>query len=131
LALCAAGIAWSAAGSAGAADSLPPSITKLKATPSHFCVKRKKQHCRHLGTTVHFKTSTAAKVRGDLSPRRGTYRGSFVEFVKHFPRGRNSIHVQDKRLTTGRWTLRLQGMNSVGSGNITQIDVYVVKKKRR
>ena len=33
----------------------------------------------------------------------------------------------DSRLTHGRWTLKLQGANSVGSGTTANTDVHVVK----
>jgi hypothetical protein len=123
LALVLAGLVWSAAGLA--AESEVPAITKLRATPSKFCAKKSKR-CHHPGTEVHFKLSTDAKVRGDITPRSENL-SAYPEFLKRFKRGSNEIYLKDSRLTPGRWTLRLQGTNSVGTGGIAVTDVHVVK----
>lgn len=108
-----------------AAPTQVPTITHLTANPARFCAKRSST-CTHPGTTVSFNVSTAAKVRGDIRPR-SSYLGSFVEFVKRFPRGHNAVRLNDNRLTPGRWTIRVQATNSVGSGPIAVVDVRVVK----
>jgi hypothetical protein len=118
------GLVWAGAGLA--ADQPVPSITNLKATPSKFCAKPT-AGCRHPGTEISFTVSSAARVRGDIRPR-SVYRAPFVEFVKNFKKGANSIYMKDTRLTPDRWTLRLQGTNTTGSGNITLLDVRVVKR---
>jgi hypothetical protein len=128
-----AGLVWSGGELAGgvrdarAAATQVPSVTNLRATPSKFCT-RKSNRCRHPGTTVRFNVSTDAKVRGDVTPRFENV-GMFVEFVKHFKRGANSIRLNDKRMTPGRWTLRLQATNNVGSGGIAETDLIVVKRR--
>jgi hypothetical protein len=124
LAVLTAGLVWS--GSGLAADTEVPAITNLKAKPSTFCAKRT-QRCTHPGTEIQFTVSTAARVRADIRPR-SVNRGPLVEFSKHFPRGHNSVYVKDSRLTPQRWTLRLQGGNSVGNGPIAITDVRVVKR---
>ena len=102
-----------------------PTVSHLAAKPSKFCAK-KSRSCSHPGTTVRFTLSTAARVRADIRPRSANL-GPFVEFVKHFGGGANSIPLKDSRLTPGRWTLRLQGTNHVGSGGPNIVDVHVVK----
>jgi hypothetical protein len=67
-------------------------------------------------------------VRADIRPR-SEYRGSFVQFVRRFGRGHNSIRLSDERLTPGRWTLRLQGTNWIASGGIAVTDVRVAKRR--
>jgi hypothetical protein len=102
-----------------------PTVTHLRATPSTFCAK-KSSKCANPGTTVRFTISTDARVRGDIRPRR-EYQGSFVEFVKNLHQGANAVRLQDKRLKPGRWTIRVQATNNVGSGPIAVTDVHVVK----
>jgi hypothetical protein len=108
-----------------AAPTHVPEVTNLKATPSSFCAK-KSSTCSHPGTTVTFNVSTAATVRADIRPRFENTSG-FVEFVKKFPKGANSIRLNDGRLKRGRWTLRVQATNNVGTGPIAVVDVHVVK----
>jgi hypothetical protein len=115
-------LAWTAT---GLAVTNVPAITHLGASPNRFCAK-KTDRCKHPGTTIRFTLSTAAKVRGDIRPRHQNV-GAFVEFVKQFPKGKNTVRLSDRRLTGGRWTLRLQGTNSVGTGNISLLNVQVVK----
>jgi hypothetical protein len=102
-----------------------PTVTNLRASPARFCAKRSST-CAQPGTTVKFTISTKARVRVDIRPRFENTSG-FVEFVGRRPKGANSVRLNDSRLTKGRWTLRLQGTNDVGSGGITQIDLRVVK----
>ena len=117
-------LTWSTAGLA-ATDNVP-TITNLHAKPAKFCAK-KTSRCRHPGTVVKFTLDRDAKVRADVSRRTVPYSSCLVEFVRSFGKGTHSVRLKDSRLTKGRWTLRLQGTNDVGSGGITQIDVRVVK----
>jgi len=110
---------------AGAADTVVPEVTNLKANPSRFCAKRTST-CHHVGTKVSFTVSTGARVRADIRPRSSNV-GPIVEFVRHFSKGHHTVTLSDGRLKPDRWTLRLQATNSVGSGPITIIDVHVVK----
>jgi hypothetical protein len=119
----AAGLVWSGPGIA--ADQTPPTISNLRASPSKFCAK-KTRTCRHDGTHVRFTVSTNATVRGDIRERRALT-GSFVEFVKKLKKGKNDVYLHDKRLHPGKWTIRVQGTNSVGSGGVDTVDVRVVK----
>jgi hypothetical protein len=118
-------MAWSSTGLA--APTEVPKVTNLRAQPAPFCAK-KTSRCAHPGTNVRFSISTAAKVRCDFRPRSENTFG-YVEFVKQLPQGANSVRVNDKRLTPGRWTIRVQATNSVGSGPIATVDVRVVKRK--
>jgi hypothetical protein len=102
-----------------------PKITNLRATPSRFCAKRSST-CAHPGTTVKFTISSRARVRCDIRPRFENVPG-YVEFVKRLPRGANAVRINDSRLTKGRWTIRVQGTNNVGSGGIAVTDVHVTK----
>jgi hypothetical protein len=104
-----------------------PKVTNLRATPATFCAK-KSSGCANPGTTVRFTISTDARVRGDIRPRR-EYQGSFVEFVKNLHKGANAVRLNDSRLKPGRWTIRVQATNNVGSGPIAVTDVHVVKRK--
>ena len=110
---------------AGLAATEVPKITNLRAKPARFCAKRTST-CQHPGTAVKFTVSTNAKVRCDIRPRFEND-GSFVEWVKQLPRGANSVRLQDSRLRPGRWTIRVQATNNVGSGPIAVTDVRVVK----
>jgi hypothetical protein len=116
-------VVWS---SAGLAATEVPTVTHLRATPSTFCAK-KSSTCAHPGTTVRFTISTNARVRADIRPR-SEYVSGFVEFVKQLPAGPNSFRLNDKRLKKGRWTIRVQATNNVGSGPIALTDVHVVKR---
>ena len=104
-----------------------PKVTNLRATPATFCAK-KSSKCANPGTTVRFTISTDARVRGDIRPR-FEYQGSFVEFVKNLHKGPNAVRLNDSRLKPGRWTIRVQATNNVGSGPIAVTDVRVVKRK--
>ena len=118
-------LVWSSAGLA--APTEVPKVTNLRAQPAPFCA-RKTSGCAHPGTNVRFTISTAARVRCDFRPRSENTFG-YVEFVKQLPQGANSVRVNDKRLTPGRWTIRVQATNGVGSGPIALVDVRVVKRK--
>ncbi|HKP90057.1 MAG TPA: hypothetical protein VJT75_08800 [Thermoleophilaceae bacterium] len=102
-----------------------PALTNLTATPKRFCAKRS-DTCGNPGTTLRFRLSTPAKVIADIRPRHSNI-GGFHEFTKRFPAGASSIRVYDSRLTTGRWTFKLQPVNSVGANGPTLVDVNVVK----
>jgi hypothetical protein len=104
-----------------------PTVTNLRATPQTFCAK-KSSGCANPGTTVRFTISSNAKVRADIRPRFKNTSG-YVEFVKQLPKGPNAVRLNDRRLTPGRWTIRVQATNNVGSGPIAVTDVFVVKKK--
>jgi hypothetical protein len=122
LAAVATALAWTAT---GLAVTNVPTISGLHAQPNRFCAKRS-ESCKHPGTTIRFTVSTAAKVRGDIRPRfKNT--GGLVEFVKRFPKGTNSVRIDDGRLTPGTWVVRLQGTNAMGTGGIAVIHVHVVK----
>jgi hypothetical protein len=108
-----------------AADTAPPMITKLKASPAKFCA-RKSRKCAHPGTTVSFTLSTAATVRSNMWQRDRNV-GGYAEFSGKFKAGANSARINDSRLTPGRWTIKLWGVNSVAAGNTAIIDVHVVK----
>jgi hypothetical protein len=123
-----AGLTWAGgelAGSASAADTMVPAVTHLRAAPSKFCARRSSR-CHHPGTEIRFSVSTDATVTADLTPRFQNL-APYFEFSKHFKRGANQIRLNDSRLTPGRWTLRLQAKNHVGSGGISVTDVHVVK----
>jgi hypothetical protein len=113
--------AWSAR----AAPTEVPKVTNLRAEPSRFCA-RSSSTCAHPGTTVRFSVSTGATVTGNMWPRSENVAG-YREFRHHFNAGANSIRLNDNRLTTGRWTVKLQGLNAVGSGTTAVVDVRVVK----
>ena len=110
---------------ARAADTEVPKTTNLRTQPSRFCARRSST-CSHPGTVVRFTVSTGARVTGNIWPRSSNIAG-YVEFRRHFDAGANSIRLNDTRLTHGRWTLKLQGANSVGSGTTANTDVHVVK----
>jgi len=116
-------LVWS---TAGLAATQVPTVTNLTTNPSTFCAKQSSR-CRHPGTQVSFKISTNAHVRGDIRPR-FEYDGSFVEFVKDLHAGTNTVRLNDNRLRPGRWTIRVQARNNVGSGAIAVTDVHVVKR---
>jgi hypothetical protein len=107
-----------------AADNVPKMISS-SATPVRFCAKPS-DACSRTGTTIHFRISTPAKVIADARPRKSNIWG-FKLFVRRFPGGRNSVRINDSRFTTGRWTIKLQGVNSVGAGGPANIDVQVIK----
>ena len=117
----AVGIAFSAA-LASAAPTQVPQITNLRAQPARFCAKS----CANPGTTLHFNVSSAATVTANMWPRFRNIAGYF-EFRRHFPAGANSARLSDSRLTPGRWTVKLQGVNAVGSGTTAITDVRVTK----
>ena len=119
----ATGLMWSGAGLA--AETKVPTVTHLKASPAKFCAKQT-WSCRHDGTHLRFNLSTDAKVRGDIRER-ASFTSSLVEFVKKLHKGKNDVYLHDKRLHPGKWTIRLQGTNRVGSGGIATVDVRVVK----
>jgi predicted transglutaminase-like cysteine proteinase len=116
--------ALAAAAAAHAADQVA-NITNLKATPARFCAKLS-DTCPHPGTTIHFTVSTPARVIGDIHPR-STPIGGYKELERRFPAGRNSFRLRDRRLTPGRWTLKLQPVNSVGASGPATINLRVVK----
>ena|SRR5437763_16526204 len=108
---------------ARAAPTQVPETTNLKAHPSTFCVRG----CTNPGTKITFEISTGAKVNADIRPRSSNL-ASYVEFHrKHFPAGKNSFRLADTRLSPGRWTLKLQAINSVGAGTTAITTVHVVK----
>jgi hypothetical protein len=122
----AAAVAAATAVAAYAAGSVP-NFTGARATPATFCAKSS-SGCAHPGTTIRFHLSTPAKVIGDIRPRKTEIWG-YREFSRRFPAGANAVHVNDSRLTTGRWQFRLQGINSVGASGPTLINLRVVKKR--
>jgi hypothetical protein len=107
---------------ASAAPTQVPEVSNLTAQPARFCAKS----CSNPGTTLHFKISTAATVTANMWPRSRNIAGYF-EFRRHFHAGANSTRLTDNRLTPGRWTVKLQGVNAVGSGTTAITDVRVVK----
>jgi hypothetical protein len=116
------GLVWS---SAGLAATEVPTVTNLNATPSTFCAK-KSSGCSHPGTRLTFKISTNATVLCDILPRfKNTY--GYFEFEKKFPKGTNSVRLNDSRLKPGGWRIRVQARNNVGAGPIAIKDVRVVK----
>lgn len=110
---------------ASAAPSNVPQITKISASPKTFCAKSSGS-CSSTGTTIRFTMTTAARVIADIRPRAHNVWGH-KEFERRFPAGANQFRLNDSRLTTGRWTLRLQGVNSLGAGPPSFIDVHVIK----
>jgi hypothetical protein len=112
-------------GGAGGADTEVPKVTNLRAEPGRFCAVRSST-CTNPGTRIRFNVSTGATVTGNIWPRRENLKG-YVEFRRHFNAGPNSIRMNDRRLTPGRWTFKVQGLNSVGSGTTAIVDVRVVK----
>jgi hypothetical protein len=113
------------AAGAYAAPSNVPQITKISASPKSFCAKASGS-CSSTGTTIRFTMTTAARVIADIRPRSHNVWGH-REFERKFPAGANKFRLDDSRLTTGRWTLRLQGVNSLGAGPPSFIDVHVIK----
>lgn len=107
---------------ASAAPTQVPQTTNLTAQPARFCAK----NCASPGTTLHFKISTAATVTANAWPRSRNIAGYF-EFRRHFNAGANSTRLNDSRFTPGRWTVKLQGVNAVGSGTTAVTDVRIVK----
>ena len=107
------------------AASTVPEVTILSVSPSRFCVQSSSS-CGQPGTTVRFKISTAAFVRANIWPRFRNAAGYRV-LRRQFNAGTNTFRLSDSRLTPGRWTLKLQGRNNVGSGTTDNIDVRVVK----
>jgi hypothetical protein len=110
---------------AGGADTEVPKVTNLRAEPGRFCTA-KSSACSNPGTRIRFNVSTGATVTGNIWPRDENLKG-YVVFRRHFNAGPNSIRMSGSRLTPGRWTLKLQGLNSVGSGTTAVVDVRVVK----
>jgi hypothetical protein len=107
------------------AQTTVPELEILSASPSRFCVKQSST-CGQTGTTVRFKLSRAAFVRGNVWPRFRNAAGYRV-LRRQFNAGTNTFRLSDARMTPGRWTLKLQGRNNVGSGTTDNIDVRVVK----
>jgi hypothetical protein len=116
-------LGWSSIGFA--ATTTVPTLSKVRAKPSHFCA-RKTSTCRHEGTHVRFALSADATVRGDLRERAHNT-GSFVEFVKKLKAGSHDVYLHDKRLHPGTWTLRVQPTGAVGAGHPVTLNVHVVK----
>jgi hypothetical protein len=114
-----------AGGVAARAATTVPEITNLTVTPSRFCAKASSS-CGGTGTTVHFHLSTAATVTANIWPRFRNQAGYF-EWRRHFGAGNVSTRLNDPRLTPGRWTFKVQGINNVGSGTTANVDVRVVK----
>jgi hypothetical protein len=102
-----------------------PQITNLRVTPAPFCAKASST-CSNPGTTVRFTVSTAARVLGEIHPRFKNIRG-YVLRERQFNAGARSFRLTNNRLTPGRWTLKLQGVNNVGAGTTAIVDVRVVK----
>jgi hypothetical protein len=115
-----------AAAVAYAAPGNVPQFTSLSAKPSKFCAKSSGS-CSRTGTTIRFTLTTPAKVIADWRPRNGNNIWGFRAFTRRFPAGTSSVHVNDSRLTTGRWNFRVQGVNSLGAGPPDRIDVHVIK----
>src|SRR2546423_665807 len=107
---------------ASAAPTQVPQITNLRAQPARFCARS----CANPGTTLKFTVSTAATVTANAWPRSRNIAG-YVEFRRHFNAGANSTRLNDSRFTPGRWTVKLQGVNAVGSGTTAITDVRIVK----
>ena len=110
---------------AARAATTVPEITNLSVTPSRFCAKASSS-CAHPGTTVRFHLSTPATVTANIWPRFRNV-ASYREWRRHFAAGNVSTRLNDPRLTPGRWTFKVQGINNVGSGTTANIDVRVVK----
>ena len=120
----AAALALTAVAAQAAGDQVPR-LTKLTASPNHFCAKRSKT-CSHPGTTIRFNLSTPATVVGDIRPRDRNIQG-YTDINRKFAAGPNSVRLNDSRLTPGRWTLKMQPVNSVGANGPTLLDVRVIK----
>jgi hypothetical protein len=119
-----AALALTAVAAQAAGDQVP-ALTKLTASPNHFCAKRS-DTCSHPGTTIRFNLSTPARVIGDIRPRKRNVQG-YTDINRKFPAGANSVRLNDSRLTPGRWTLKMQPINSVGANGPTTLDVHVIK----
>jgi hypothetical protein len=100
-------------------------ITNLSASPKRFCAKAS-DSCAGSGTTIRFRIGTPAKVLGHIRPRKNL-KGGYRVVARRFPAGTNTFRITETRLTTGRWTINLQAVNSVGAGPPATLDVQVVK----
>ena len=121
-----AGIAVLAAGAqVVVAASEVPKTTNASATPARFCV-RPSSTCTSPGTTIRFTISTKAHVRINMWPRFRNEAGYRV-FRGQVHAGTNAIPLSDARLYAGRWQIRIQGRNNVGSGTIATTIVRVYK----
>ena len=109
----------------GFAATNVPTISDLHANPRTFCAKSS-DTCTHPGTTLRFTVDSPAKVRGVIRPRFENT-GNLVLFVRRFPKGVNRVRINDSRLRPGKWVIRLQGTNEVGTGGVAVINVKVVK----
>lgn len=119
-----AALALSAVAAQAAGDQVPK-LTNLRASPNHFCAKSS-DSCARPGTTIRFHLSTDAKVIGDIRPRKRNIQG-YTDIRGKFKAGANSVRLNDSRLTPGRWTLKMQPINSVGANGPTLLDVHVIE----
>ena len=124
-----AAFAWTAV-----AATEVPQTSNLTAQPSTFCV-RVSSTCSHTGTAIHFTVSTDATMTVEIRPRKSNITG-YVEYgrgrgaahpAKKVLAGNRSIRIQDSRLTPGRWTIKVQGINNVGASTTAIVDVHVSK----
>jgi hypothetical protein len=124
----AAALSLAAAGAYAAGNVITP--TNLSVSPKRFCPKSS-DTCSHPGTTLHFRLATPAKVIADTRPRNQekSRLWGFHVFTQRFSAGAHAVRINDTRFsaTTGRWTLTLRAVNSVGAGGPAPIDVNVFK----
>jgi plastocyanin len=118
-------------GGGGGGDSTPPAISSLKAKPSKLCNKKSKK-CKKPGTRVSFTLSEAAKVQADVTPTKGG-KGAVIVLQKQFPAGADKFKfsgkANGKRLSAGRYSLRLMATDA--AGNVSQApNIKITIKKK-
>jgi hypothetical protein len=122
-AIAAALLAVTAAVAYGAHNVIQPS--NVSASPKSFCL-RAADSCAGIGTTIRFTIAEPAKVTAHIRPRSSNILGYRV-VRRDYAAGTRTFRITDRRLTTGRWTVNIQAVNSVGAGPPRTVDVRVIK----
>jgi plastocyanin len=93
-------------------DFTAPSLTRLSARPSRFCVPGR--GCRHPGTRLRFRLSEGATVRGSIATVRHPGR-RLRRLRAQLGAGRRSIRLRGRGLHAGRYLVRLQATDDSGN----------------
>ncbi len=93
-------------------DTTAPALTRLRASPSRFCVPGR--GCRRAGTRFRFRLSEASRVRGSIATVRRPGR-RLRRLSVRLRSGDRSIRFRGRGLRPGRYIARLQATDGAGN----------------
>ena len=106
-------------------DLTAPSLTRLRASPSRFCVPGRR--CRRAGTRFRMRLSEASRVRGSIATVRRPGR-RLRRISVRLRAGDRSIRFRGRGLKPGRYLVRLQATHDAGNKSAVKRARFRVKR---